>query len=67
MRSRSHRFPGPRCRALFLDEPEAADAVKKARLAIAESAGEVTLAAALQLPEIGQLLEGLRPAVVRTR
>ena len=44
--------------ALFLAEPEAADAVAKARQAVTECAGEVTLAAALQLPEIGELLEG---------
>jgi hypothetical protein len=44
--------------ALFLAEPEAAEAAKKARQAVAECAGEVTLAAALQLPEIVELLEG---------
>jgi hypothetical protein len=43
--------------ALFLAEPEAAEAARKARQA-AERLGDVTLAAALQLPEIGELLEG---------
>ena len=44
--------------ALFVAEPEAAEAARKARRAVVERAGEVTLAAALQLPEIGELLEG---------
>jgi hypothetical protein len=44
--------------ALFVAEPEAAEAVRKARRAVVERAGDVTLAAALQLPEIGELLEG---------
>jgi hypothetical protein len=44
--------------ALFVAEPEAAEAAKKALLAMAECGEEVTLAAALQLPEIGQLLQG---------
>lgn len=44
--------------ALFVAEPEAAEAARKARQAVAECVGEVTLAVALQLPEIGELLEG---------
>ena len=44
--------------ALFVAEPEAAEAARKARRAVVERAGKVTLAAALQLPEIGELLEG---------
>ncbi len=44
--------------ALFVAEPEAAEAARKARRAVAECVGEVTLAVALQLPEIGELLEG---------
>ena len=48
----------PQVRALFLDEPAAADAVMTARLAVTETAGEVTLATALPLPEVGELLDG---------
>jgi len=48
----------PQVRALFLDEPAAADAVLTARRAVAETAGEVTLATALPLPEVGELLDG---------
>jgi hypothetical protein len=48
----------PQVRALFLDEAEAADAVMTARRAVAESAGDVTLATALSLPEVGELLDG---------
>src|SRR5215208_4227846 len=44
--------------ALFVAEPEAAEAARKARRALAERAGDVTLVAALQLPEVGELLEG---------
>jgi hypothetical protein len=44
--------------ALFLDQPEAAEAVRRARLAVAEAAGEVTVAGALTLPEVGELLDG---------
>jgi hypothetical protein len=44
--------------ALFVAEPEAAEAAQKARQAVTECAGGLTLAAALQLPEIGELLEG---------
>jgi hypothetical protein len=45
-------------RALFVDEPEATEAVRKARRAAAEGAQELTLAAALGLPEVGELLDG---------
>ena len=45
-------------RALFIDEPGAAEAVRKGRLAVAEAAGEVTVAAAMALPEVGKLLDG---------
>jgi hypothetical protein len=48
----------PQVRALFLDEPAAADAVLTARRAVTETAGEVTLARALPLPEVGELLDG---------
>jgi hypothetical protein len=44
--------------ALFLAEPGAAEAAKKARRSVAACVGEVTLTEALQLPEIGELLEG---------
>lgn len=46
----------PQVRALFLDEPAAADAVLTARRAVADTAGEVSLA--LPLPEVGELLDG---------
>ena len=45
-------------RALFVDEPEATEAVRKARRAAAEAAPELTLAAALRLPEVNELLDG---------
>ena len=48
----------PQVRALFLDEPAAAVAVVTARRAVTETAGEVTLATALPLPEVGELLDG---------
>jgi hypothetical protein len=48
----------PPVRALFLDEPVAADAVMTARRGVTETAGEVPLATALALPEVGELLDG---------
>jgi hypothetical protein len=48
----------PQVRALFLDEPAADDAVMTARRAVTETAGKVTLATAMALPEVGELLDG---------
>jgi hypothetical protein len=44
-------------RALFADEAEAAEAVLRARAALAESGEGYTLAAALEVPAVGKLLD----------
>jgi hypothetical protein len=52
------RLSWSQVRALFIDEPKASEAVVSARRAIGGGRTECTLAAALDTPEIGQLLDG---------
>jgi hypothetical protein len=48
----------PQVRAIFVDEPRASKAVTSARLALGNGQGEHTLAAALDIAEVGELLNG---------
>jgi hypothetical protein len=48
----------PQVRAIFVDEPRASKAVSSARRALGDGQGERTLAAALDIPEVGALLNG---------
>jgi hypothetical protein len=47
----------PQVRAMFVDEPRAAEAVNSARRALLDGQGEATLAAALDRPEVAELLD----------
>jgi hypothetical protein len=47
----------PQVRALFADEAEAAEAVLRARSALAEGGGAYTLAAALEVAAVGKLVD----------
>jgi hypothetical protein len=48
----------PQIQAIFVDEPRASEAVTSARRALSHGQGGRTLAAALDIPEVGELLDG---------
>ena len=48
----------PQVRAIFVDEPTASQAVTSARQALGDGHGEPTLASAVDVPEVSQLLDG---------